>query len=106
VAAAGIVESGGVRSRGFTVTPAMREAFWDELVERRVPLRRWVFEGAHSVVDRELGYALARQRWGEAAEIERRAADDAAMRAALALTSRARTMGALVAVAASPLAAR
>ncbi len=106
VAAAGIVESGGVRSRGFAVTPAMREAFWDELVERRVPLRRWVFEGAHSVVDRELGYALARQRWGEAAEIERRAADDAAMRAALALTSRARTMGALVAVAASPLAAR
>ncbi len=106
VAAAGIVESGGVRSRSFAVTPSMREALWNELVERRVPLRRWVFEGARSVVDRELGYAVARQRWGEGAEIERRADDDAAMRAALTLASRAGTMGGLIAMAASPLAAR
>jgi len=106
VAAATIAQEGGIASRRFNVTQAMRETLWESLLERGVPVRRWVFDAATTAADRDLGYAIARQRWGEGAEIERRSADDPVMRAALALTSRASTPGALVALAGNALAAR
>lgn len=106
VAAATIAAQDVFTSRHFGVTQAMRETLWESLLERGVPVRRWVFDAAAAAVDRELGYAIARQRWGEVAEIERRAADDPAVRAAVALTSRAATPGALVALAGNALAAR
>jgi carboxyl-terminal processing protease len=106
VAAAAIVGQSHPASPRFSVTADMREALWASLVERGVPVRRWVFDAAEMTVNRDLGYAVARQRWGESAEIERRSGDDPAVRAALALTSRAATPGALVALAGNPLAGR
>jgi carboxyl-terminal processing protease len=106
VAAAGIIEQHAIVRRDFTVTQGMREELWDAIVERGIPLRRWIFDGATPLVNRELGYAIARQRWGEDAEIRRRSADDPVVRAALALTSRATTPGSLIALAGNALAAR
>lgn len=106
VAAAGIVDQRTITNRHFSITPEMREVFWASLMERGIPLRRLVFDGASELADRELGYAIARQRWGESAEIERRSADDPVVRTALALTGRATTPGALVALAGNALAAR
>ena len=106
VAAAGIIEQRGIVRRDFTVTPAMRGDFWEAITERGIPLRRWIFDAATPLVNRELGYAIARQRWGEDAEIRRRSADDPVVRTALALTSRATTPGSLIALAGNALAAR
>jgi carboxyl-terminal processing protease len=106
VAAPTIAAQDVLPSRHFSVTQPMRETLWESLLERGVPVRRWVFDAAAGAVDRELGYAIARQRWGEGAELERRSADDPAVRAAVALTSRAATPGALVALAGNALAAR
>lgn len=71
VAAATIAAQDVFTSRHFGVTQAMRETLWESLLERGVPVRRWVFDAAAAAVDRELGYAIARQRWGEVAEIGR-----------------------------------
>jgi carboxyl-terminal processing protease len=101
-----IAASGQPADADFVVTPAMRMEFWAALEARDVPIRREVFEDAAGLVDRELGYAIARERWGESAEIRRRTANDRVVQAALALMGRASDQPSLIAVATDPLAAR
>ncbi len=80
----------------FVVTDAMRDELWSALTEHGVPLTRDVFDAAEGEASRDLGYEITRQRWGEAAEIRRRAVDDRVVQNARALLDRARTPRALL----------
>ncbi|HEY0779027.1 MAG TPA: S41 family peptidase [Gemmatirosa sp.] len=67
---------------GFAVTPAARDAVWRGLAARHVVMTRATFDAANSLVDRQIGYEVARTVYGPEAEFQRRAVDDAALRAA------------------------
>ena len=71
--------AGLARDPGFEVTPAMRDAVYRRLVARGAAVDRPTFDGAAALVDRQLGYEIARTAFGPDAEFRRRAADDAAL---------------------------
>ncbi len=104
--AAAIIGEGAITSGGFTVSDHMRNQLWRALAERGVPVRWGVFDAASGLVSRELGYVIARQRWGEAGEVSRRAADDRLVRSAAVLLRRAPTQRSLIALTENPMAAR
>jgi len=87
--ASGIKTEGGIASEDFVVTPAMRERVRAELEIRRVRVPDEVFAAAGSYVDRQLGYDLAREVFGDAAATRRRLLDDRQMKAALDLIDKA-----------------
>jgi hypothetical protein len=76
-----------VRDATFTVTPAMRDGVYRRLTSRGVTMERATFDAAASLVDRQLGYELARTALGADAEFRRRAADDVALRTAQRLAA-------------------
>jgi carboxyl-terminal processing protease len=76
---------GTVRSRQFEVTPAMRAEVRRRLEARGVTLPDSVFAGGERVVTAQLGYEVARYVFGPSAERERRVAEDAQVREAVAL---------------------
>ena len=93
--------SGLVRDERFVVTPAMREAVYRGLTSRGVTMDRGTFDAAASLVDRRLGYEIARAAFGPDAEFRRRASSDAALRTGQRLAAGARTQQELFARAAA-----
>jgi hypothetical protein len=77
--------AGGIGSEGFEVTGVMRAEVGRRLRERGVAVADSVFEGASRVVGEQLGYEIARYRFGPAAERRRRAVDDPQIRQAIEL---------------------
>ena len=71
----------------FVVTPAAREAVWRGLAARHVVMTRETFDAAASLVDRQVGYEVARAAFGPDAEFQRRAVDDVALRMARTLAA-------------------
>jgi len=99
--AAGARTAGAVRDERFVVTPAMREAVYRGLLARGVTMDRATFDAAASLVDRRLGYEIARAAFGPDAEFRRRAAGDAALRTAQRLAAGATSQQQLFARAAA-----
>src|SRR5712692_4613064 len=75
-------------SESFMVTPAMRERVRVGLESRDVHVLQGVFDSASTYVDRQLGYEVAREVFGDAAASRRRLLDDRQMQAALDLVAR------------------
>ena len=69
--------SGGITSPDFIVTPAMRAELLRRMRSRGVQVDTAAFDRAAPVVDRQLGYEIARYALGESAEFARRLHDDA-----------------------------
>jgi carboxyl-terminal processing protease len=89
--AAGARASGAVRDERFAVTPAMRDAVYRGLQARGVKMDRATFDSAATLVDRRLGYEIARAAFGPDAEFRRRAATDVVLRTAQRLAAGSRT---------------
>jgi len=83
-------------SESFTVTPAMRARVRAGLEARDVHVSQAVFDSAATYVDRQLGYEIAREVFGDAAASRRRLLDDRQMQAALDLIARGATEDALI----------
>jgi carboxyl-terminal processing protease len=83
--------SGAVRDERFTVTPAMRDAVYRGLTARGVRMDRATFDSAGTLIDRRLGYEIARAAFGPDAEFRRRADTDGVLRTARRLAAGART---------------
>ena len=80
---------------------AFRDAVYRGLLARGVKMDRPTFDAAASLVDRRLGYEVARAAFGPDAEFRRRAATDAALRTAERLATGARSQRELFARAAA-----
>jgi carboxyl-terminal processing protease len=74
-----------ITSPTFTVTPAMHAELYELLRQRKVPLARSAYDAAAPLVDRLIGYTVARYVFGPRAEFERTTHDDAAINTALRL---------------------
>lgn len=94
--ATAIKQQGEVSSEDFVVTPAMRERVRGELEDRQLHLGDKVFAAASSYVDRQLGYDVAREVFGDAAASRRRLLDDRQMQAALELIQHSASEGDLI----------
>jgi hypothetical protein len=99
--AAAIKLQGEISSEDFLVTPAMRERVRVELEARRLRVSDRLFAAAASYVDRQLGYDIAREVFGDAAASRRRLLDDRQMRAALELIQHGASEGDLIRLAES-----
>jgi carboxyl-terminal processing protease len=82
-----IKASRSVTSPNFVVTPAMREELFRRMQARGVTIDRATFDAAAPLIDRVLGFEIARYSFGENAQFERRLRSDATMAAALQLMS-------------------
>ncbi|HEX2220858.1 MAG TPA: S41 family peptidase [Gemmatimonadales bacterium] len=91
--------AGGISRESFQVTPGMRAEVARRLGERGVPVVDSVFEGASRIVAQQLGYEIARYRFGPAAERKRRAEDDPQIRRAVELVRGSTSPRALVGLA-------
>jgi carboxyl-terminal processing protease len=91
--------SGLVRSPDFAVTPAMLDALWERLRRRGVELDRAVYDAAAPLVTRMLTLDIARFAFGGEAVVQRQAAQDRTIQAAVALLRGARTPQELLAAA-------
>ena len=80
-----------IANEKFTVTPAMRKAFYDRLIKKGVAVTPATFEAASSFIDQQLGYEISRYSFGRQAESRRRWQDDPQMQEALRLLRRAST---------------
>jgi carboxyl-terminal processing protease len=72
-------------SPDFTVTPAMRAELFKRMQARGVTVDSLTYASASSVVDRLLGYEIARYVFGPEAEFSRKLRDDAVMSRAVQL---------------------
>ena len=91
-----------VASEGFTVTPQMRKAFYERLVQKGVNVTPATYDAASSFVDQQLGYEITRYVFGRPAESKRRWQDDPQMQEAIKLLRRASTPKDLLTLAAGP----
>jgi len=80
-----------VTSEQFTVTPAMRQAFYDRLAKKGVVVTPATYQAASTFIDQQLGYEISRYTFGRPAESRRRWQDDLQMQEALRLLRRAAT---------------
>jgi carboxyl-terminal processing protease len=80
-----------VTSESFTVTPAMRQTFYDRLTKKGVAVTPATFQAAGTFIDQQLGYEISRYSFGRPAESRRRWQDDPQMQEALRLLRRAAT---------------
>jgi len=87
--AAAELRRGAVRDSLFTVTPAMRNAFYADLVRRRIDVPRSVFDEGASLIDRQLGNEIARQAFGLPYASRRIARNDKVVQRAAELLRRA-----------------
>jgi carboxyl-terminal processing protease len=94
--AAAIKIQGEITSEDFVVTPAMRERVRAELEGRRLRISDQAFAAAGSYIDRQLGYDIAREVFGDGAATRRRLLDDRQMRAALELIDHSASEGELI----------
>ncbi|MGH7536576.1 MAG: S41 family peptidase, partial [Gemmatimonadales bacterium] len=88
-----------IRSEGFGVTPKMRAEVLRRLQRRGVVLSDSVFAGGTRVVDDQLGYEIARYRFGPQAERRRRVRNDREVSGAVALLRRSPSPQALLGLA-------
>jgi carboxyl-terminal processing protease len=77
--------AGDITRESFEVTAEMRAEVGRRLRERGVAVADTVFDGASRIVAEQLGYEIARYRFGTAAERRRRAVEDRQVRQALEL---------------------
>lgn len=92
-------KTGGIASETFEVTDAMRAEVARQLRDRGVAMPDSVYAGAGQLVGEQLGYEIARYRFGAEAERRRRAAEDSQVREAMELvrgTTSARALVGLV----------
>jgi len=94
--AAAIKIQGEITSEDFVVTPAMRERVRAGLEGRRLHISDQAFAAAGSYIDRQLGYDIAREVFGDGAATRRRLLDDRQMRAALELIDHSASEGELI----------
>jgi len=80
-----------IASPDFTVTPDMRAELFKRMRARGVTMDSAVYEKSAPLVDRLLGYEIARYVFGEQAESARRLRDDAVVAAAVQFVSGATT---------------
>lgn len=80
-----------VASPSFVVTPAMRAELLRRMRTRGITVDSAVYEASTSLIDRLLGYEIARYVFGEQAESARRLRDDAVVAAAAQFVSGATT---------------
>jgi carboxyl-terminal processing protease len=92
--------------QGFSVTPAMRDAYYRQLTESGVTMDRAMFGAAQRWVDQEIGYEVTYSKWGEEAAKQRSNRTDNQVAAAVELLRRASTPESLFALAADYDAAR
>ena len=78
-------KTGGIATEGFEVTDAMRAEVGRRLRNRGFAMPDSVYAGAGQLVGEQLGYEIARYRFGAEAERRRRAAEDAQVREAMEL---------------------
>jgi carboxyl-terminal processing protease len=91
---------------GFTVTPAMRDAYYRQLTESDVAVDRSTFDAAQRWVDQEIGYEITYSKWGEQAARQRSNATDTQVATAYQLLRQASTPESLFALATDFEAAR
>jgi carboxyl-terminal processing protease len=84
-------EQKAVTSEQFTVTPAMRQAFYDRLAKKGVVVTPATYQAASTFIDQQLGYEISRYTFGRPAESRRRWQDDLQLQEALRLLRRAAT---------------
>jgi carboxyl-terminal processing protease len=94
-------EQKAVTSERFSVTPAMRQAFYDRLTKKGVVVPPATFDAASPFIDQQLGYEISRYSFGRPAESRRRWQDDPQMQEALRLLRRATTPKDLLTLAAA-----
>ena len=88
--------SGAVTSPAFVVTPAMRLEAYERLRRRNVVIPPPVWDDVAPLVDRLLGYQIARYVFGPTAEFERTTRDDPSIGTALRLIDGAPTQDSLL----------
>jgi carboxyl-terminal processing protease len=91
----------GVSAEQFRVTPEMRQEIYQRLRAKGVDVSPAVFQGAHTLVDEQLGYEVARYVFGRPAEFRRRTLDDEQLQTAFGLLRKAQTPRELMGVAMS-----
>jgi hypothetical protein len=85
----------------FTITPAMREEFFQRLVKAKVPVTKALFDAAPDLVTRNMEDRFAGLAFGDSAVFRRREKDDTQMAAALDYLRRGRTQRQILALASS-----
>ena len=93
------LESRSSLSRDFTVTPAMRNEFFNRLIKAKVPITRAQFDAAQTVIDRNLEERFAILAFGDSTAFRRGIPQDPQMRTALDLLHRGTTQRQLLALA-------
>jgi len=83
--------AGTIKQPDFVVTPEMRAELFRRMRARGITVDEKTFEAARTLIDRQLGYLVARYVFGEPAEFARRLHDDPGVAAALKLTTGATT---------------
>jgi carboxyl-terminal processing protease len=91
----------GVSSESFQVTPAMRHEIYQRLRGKNVDISPAVFEAAHTLIDQQFGYEVARYVYGRQSEFRRRSQDDTQLQTAFGLLRKAQTPRELMGVAMS-----
>jgi carboxyl-terminal processing protease len=74
---------------GFAVTPAMREAYFQQLVRSGVEIERDLFDRAIGWIDQEIAYEVTYSKWGEQVARQRINATDVQVQTAADLLRRA-----------------
>jgi carboxyl-terminal processing protease len=85
-----------VTSPDFTVTPAMRAELQRRMQARGIVVDAPTMDGARSLIDRQLGYEIARDVFGTSAEFARRLRDDPAVARTVPIVAGAATQAELM----------
>lgn len=89
--------SHSITSQDFVATPEMRAELWRRMRARGIILDSATYSAAGGLVDRLLGYEIARYVFGERAEYARRLRDDEMVAATARMIAGARTQAELLA---------
>jgi carboxyl-terminal processing protease len=82
---------GTVKSESFTVTPEMRQQFYQQLRAKGIEMTPQIYEAANGLVSRQIGYEVARYVFGRPAEFRRQAHNDPQIQTAMALLRKAQS---------------
>jgi len=85
-----------IPSPAFVVTPAMRAELWRRMKARGVVMDSTTYAAAAPLIDRVMGYEIARYVFGPDAEFQRRQRDDATLARALTIVRGATTQSELL----------
>ncbi len=96
-------KDGFVEAEDFTVTPAMRREVLNRLADRAVEIDPTLVEAGGTLVDRQVGYEVARYVFGPTAELRRRAKDDEDLQHALRLLREHETTESLLGLGPAPV---